>query len=557
MKQLFKIAATFLFVILVSACGSVSPLISTPVGNIDTYPLKVNPLSEEQEKIWWHLDLEKDTVPGMSVIRTYDEIIKNKKGKTVIVAIIDSGVDIEHEDLKNVLWVNKKEIPGNGIDDDNNGYIDDIYGWNFLGDIVGENMEYVRIIKKLNPKFEGKSESQIAQQDREDFQLYQKALAELEKDRNEAQTNYFQYGMMLNQLSPAHQKIADKLGKENYTLEEVATLQGDSSLGQEVFMISQMLGYGEPIPEILNQLQGGVDYYKSRLENHFNLETDFRAVLGDNPDDINDVPIGNNNVMGPDPLKEDTKHGTHVAGIVAAQRGNGIGMDGVAKNVEIMSLRTVPDGDEYDKDVALAIRYAVDNGAKVINASFGKYYSTHPEWVYDALRYAAEHDVLFVHGAGNDSFDLDDDTILNFPNDQQDNYNEYIDNFLNVGALNPVYGPNMIAGFSNYGKSNVDVFAPGVRIYATVQNNEYEFLQGTSMASPAVAGVAAMLRSYYPELTAAQVKKIIMDSGVTTNINVILGGDESNQRPFSEISKSGKMVNMYNAFLMAEKMSKK
>jgi cell wall-associated protease len=557
MKQLFKIAATFLFVILVSACGSVSPLISTPVGNIDTYPLKVNPLSEEQEKIWWHLDLERDTVPGMSVIRTYDEIIKNKKGKTVIVAIIDSGVDIEHEDLKNVLWVNKKEIPGNGIDDDNNGYIDDIYGWNFLGDIVGENMEYVRIIKKLNPKFEGKSESQIAQQDREDFQLYQKALAELEKDRNEAQTNYFQYGMMLNQLSPAHQKIADKLGKENYTLEEVATLQGDSSLGQEVFMISQMLGYGEPIPEILNQLQGGVDYYKSRLENHFNLETDFRAVLGDNPDDINDVPIGNNNVMGPDPLKEDTKHGTHVAGIVAAQRGNGIGMDGVAKNVEIMSLRTVPDGDEYDKDVALAIRYAVDNGAKVINASFGKYYSTHPEWVYDALRYAAEHDVLFVHGAGNDSFDLDDDTILNFPNDQQDNYNEYIDNFLNVGALNPVYGPNMIAGFSNYGKSNVDVFAPGVRIYATVQNNEYEFLQGTSMASPAVAGVAAMLRSYYPELTAAQVKKIIMDSGVSTNINVILGGDESNQRPFSEISKSGKMVNMYNAFLMAEKMSKK
>lgn len=557
MKQLFKIAATFLFVILVSACGSVSPLISTPVGNIDTYPQKVNPLSEEQEKIWWHLDLERDTVPGMSVIRTYDEIIKNKKGKTVIVAIIDSGVDIEHEDLKNVLWVNKKEKPGNGIDDDNNGYIDDIYGWNFLGDIVGENMEYVRIIKKLNPKFEGKSESQIAQQDREDFQLYQKALAELEKDRNEAQTNYFQYGMMLNQLSPAHQKIADKLGKENYTLEEVATLQGDSSLGQEVFMISQMLGYGEPIPEILNQLQGGVDYYKSRLENHFNLETDFRAVLGDNPDDINDVPIGNNNVMGPDPLKEDTKHGTHVAGIVAAQRGNGIGMDGVAKNVEIMSLRTVPDGDEYDKDVALAIRYAVDNGAKVINASFGKYYSTHPEWVYDALRYAAEHDVLFVHGAGNDSFDLDDDTILNFPNDQQDNYNEYIDNFLNVGALNPVYGPNMIAGFSNYGKSNVDVFAPGVRIYATVQNNEYEFLQGTSMASPAVAGVAAMLRSYFPELTAAQVKKIIMDSGVTTNINVILGGDESNQRPFSEISKSGKMVNMYNAFLMAEKMSKK
>lgn len=557
MKNFFKISAIGMLTLLVAACGSVAPLVSTQVANIDNYPLKATPLTEEQEKIWWHLDLEKDTVPGMSVIRTYDELIKNKKGNTVIVAIIDSGVDIEHQDLKNVLWVNKKEIAGNGKDDDNNGYIDDIYGWNFLGDIVAENMEYVRIIRKLNPKFEGKSESDISNADREEYALYKKALAELDQEKSEAQANYLQYGMMLEQLGPAHEKVAAKLGKEDYTQEDLKALSEDKSIRQEVFMVSQMLSYGEPIKDILEQLQGGVDYFKSRLDNHFNVETDFRKTLGDNPDDINDVPIGNNNVMGPDPQKEDLRHGTHVAGIVAAQRNNGVGMNGVANNVQIMSIRTVPDGDEYDKDVALAIRYAVDNGAKVINASFGKYFSTNPQWVYDALKYAAEHDVLFVHGAGNEGLDLDDDNVLNFPNDQQDNYNEFVNNFLNVGALNPRYGSEMIATFSNYGKSNVDVFAPGVRIYATVQNNGYEFLQGTSMASPAVAGVAAMLRSYYPELTAAQVKQIIMDSGVTTNINVILGGEGNNQRPFSEISKSGKMVNMYNAFLMAEKMTKK
>src|SRR5690606_17152385 len=461
MKNIFKISAIGMLTLLVAACGSVAPLVSTQVANIDNYPLKTTPLTEEQEKIWWHLDLEKDTVPGMSVIRTYDELIKNKKGNTVIVAIIDSGVDIEHQDLKNVLWVNKKEIAGNGKDDDNNGYIDDIYGWNFLGDIVAENMEYVRIIRKLNPKFEGKSESDISNADREEYALYKKALAELDQEKSEAQANYLQYGMMLEQLGPAHEKVAAKLGKEDYTQEDLKALSEDKSIRQEVFMVSQMLSYGEPIKDILEQLQGGVDYFKSRLDNHFNVETDFRKTLGDNPDDINDVPIGNNNVMGPDPQKEDLRHGTHVAGIVAAQRNNGVGMNGVANNVQIMSIRTVPDGDEYDKDVALAIRYAVDNGAKVINASFGKYFSTNPQWVYDALKYAAEHDVLFVHGAGNEGLDLDDDNVLNFPNDQQDNYNEFVNNFLNVGALNPRYGSEMIATFSNYGKSNVDVFAPG------------------------------------------------------------------------------------------------
>ena len=229
-------------------------------------------------------------------------------------------------------------------------------------------------------------------------------------------------------------------------------------------------------------------------------------------------------------------------------------MDGVAKNVEIMVLRAVPDGDEYDKDIALAIRYAADNGAKVINTSFGKYYSPHPEWVWDAIKYAAKKDVLIVNAAGNEAFDID--TIQVYPNDQEGTGPEITDNLLTVGALNYEYGSGLVANFSNYGKSSVDVFAPGVEIWSTTPLSTYEHLQGTSMASPAVAGVAAMLRSYYPKLSAKQVKSILKNSGLTTKTSVVLGGDSSKKEAFSDISTSGKMVNMYNAFILASKTSK-
>lgn len=219
-----------------------------------------------------------------------------------------------------------------------------------------------------------------------------------------------------------------------------------------------------------------------------------------------------------------------------------------------MPVRSVPDGDEYDKDIALSIRYAVDNGAKVINTSFGKYYSPHADWVYDAIKYAASKDVLIVNAAGNDGLDLD--TVNVYPNDQIDNGTEIADSFITIGALNYEYGENMVANFSNYGKVNVDIFAPGVQIWAPTPLNTYEFLQGTSMAAPAVAGIAAVIRSYYPKLSAPQVKKILMDSGISPNIDVILGGDPSNKQPFSSISKSGNIVNMYNAFIMADKLSR-
>tara|TARA_R110002049_G_scaffold59518_13_gene160947 strand:- start:6391 stop:8058 length:1668 start_codon:yes stop_codon:yes gene_type:complete len=551
-KSYFFVAAT---AAILSSCGGSAPIVSTPIENIDTLPLKAAPLSDVQTKQWANYDLISDTIPGMSVERAYTELIKKKKGEKVIVGVIDSGVDIEHEDLKNVIWTNKDEIPGNGKDDDNNGYVDDIHGWNFLGDIVGENMEYARYIKKLRPKYEGKTENSISAADRAEFALYQKAKAEYEKEAQESMANKAQYEQILAQVQPAHAAMTKKFGKEDYSKQDLAGIENPTEQEKQYIAgLTQMLSYADTVPEVIDQLTSGVDYFGGRLETHFNLEKDFRGVLGDDPDDITDTNYGNNDVDGPDPEKEDAKHGTHVAGIIAAQRNNGIGMDGVAGNVEIMVCRAVPDGDEYDKDIALAIRYAVDNGAKVINTSFGKYYSPHPEWVWDAIKYAASKDVLIVNAAGNEGINLD--TTQVYPNDQEGTGPEMGDTFITIGATNFKYGSELVANFSNFGKSSVDVFAPGVKIWSTTPLNTYEYLQGTSMAAPAVAGVAAVIRSLYPDLKASEVKQILMNSGIPSKTPVILGGDPSNQDNFTNISKSGKMVNLYNAIIMADKMSR-
>ena len=557
LTKIFSLA--FVAAIFLASCGnSVAPIVSTPIENIDTLPLKTAPLTDDETKSWGAADLLTDTIPGMSVEKAYAEILNNtkRKGQKVIVGVIDSGVDIEHEDLKNVIWVNEDEIPGNGKDDDNNGFIDDVHGWNFLGDIVGENMEFTRYVRRLGPKFEGKSESAISAADRADFAIYKKAKAEYDKEYNEAKANKDRYEQILSQLNPAHTAISKKLGKEDYTQKDLSGIANPSPAEQQqIGMLTQMLSYGESVPDVIEQLNGGIDYFGGRLETHFNLDKDFRTTLNNDPDDFSTKIYGDNDVDGPDPKEEDATHGTHVAGIIAAERNNGIGMNGVANNAEIMVIRTIPDGDEYDKDVALAIRYAVDNGATVINTSFGKYFSTHPEWVRDAIKYAASKDVLIVNAAGNEAFDLDGIEV--YPNDQSLTGPEIANNVLTVGALNYKYGSEMVATFSNYGKSNVDVFAPGVRIWSTTPLNEYEYLQGTSMAAPAVAGVAATIRSYYPNLSAAQVKEVIMNSGLTSKSPVILGGDASNQQNFGDVSKSGKMVNLYNALILADKMSRK
>ena len=547
--------AAALAAVFAASCGTTGPTItSTPIENIDQQPLKTSDLNEDQLKAWAGADLVTDTIPGMSVQKAYDEIIKDFQGETVIVGVVDSGVDIEHEDLKNVIWTNEDEIPGNGIDDDKNGYVDDIHGWNFLGNTIEENLEYVRILKNLKPKYDGKDASEIAEANKEEFALYEKAQKEYDEEYSEISRNVNYYNQLSQQIASARAAVSEKLGKEDFTKEELIAMEAEeTSLQQQKgLLLNIMNNGGEDLDDVASQIQGGIDYYQGRLDSHLNLELEGRKT-GDNPDDLTDTNYGNNDVDGPDPEKADAKHGTHVAGIIAAERNNGIGMNGVARNIKIMAVRAVPDGDEYDKDIALGIRYAVDNGAKVINTSFGKYYSTHPEWVIDAIKYAAKKDVLIVNAAGNDALDMDVTRI--YPNDQTPNNNEEIaDNFLTVGASNFDYGSDLVARFSNYGQTNVDVFAPGTKIWSTTPNDEYEFLQGTSMASPAVAGVAAMIRSLYPKLSAAEVKDVLMKSGLASPQEVMVGGNSDDIRPFAELSVSGRMVNMYNALIMASKM---
>jgi len=522
-------------------CKSVNTIVvPTGTNNIVVLSAKKAPLTKIQKETWGQADLATDTIPGMSINKAY-VFLKGKKGIEVIVGVVDSGIDLKHEDLSAVAWVNKKEIPNNGKDDDNNGYVDDINGWNFLGPIYKENAEIERILK--NPKLV-------------DDATYKIIKDAQDNKTKEATTNKFRFNQMLQAVQFADKTLADHLKKEEYTKEEIATIKSeDTAAMQSVNIANQMYGFGlsslsQAITEIKKEIKKADD-----LISGDNLKTYYRKTLGDNAQDFSTKYYGDNNT---NPTTKDEAHGTHVSGIIGAVRNNGIGMNGVANHVKIMAVRTVPDGDEYDKDVALAIRYAVDNGAKVINTSFGKSYSPNKEWVYDAIKYAAEKDVLIVNAAGNDAKDIDVERT--YPNDSKDLKTEFADNVITIGAMSSDYNENLPADFSNYGKINVDIFAPGVQIYSTIPENEYEYFSGTSMAAPSTVGVAALIRSYYPKLSAKQVKHIIMNSGTKIDLEVIKPGSFSEENPkgvkvlFSELSVTGRIVNAYNALKMADRM---
>ena len=530
------------FASILVACGGTSKIASLPLETLEGKNIptqKENP-SKDELKTWPHRDLLSTGYPGISLEKAYNAL-KGRKAQTVIVGVVDSGVDINHEDLKSIIWTNPKEIPNNGIDDDKNGYVDDVHGWNFLGEINQENLEYVRILKKGNTNDPD----------------YKRAEEKYDKEFKDATEKIELYSQIRERIAQSDALIQKHLGKKEYTAEDLDTIDTSSlQLLGAVRGMKYLLGNDVTVKETLEELTEGIKHYEERLKYGLNKEFNPRAVLKDNPDDINDKIYGNNNVVGP--TAEGALHGTHVAGIIAAVRHNNIGIDGVADHVRIMPVRTVPDGDEYDKDVALALRYAIDNGAKVINTSFGKEFSPHKEWVYDALKYAAEKDVLIVNAAGNDTKNID--TQLTFPDDNIDG-KEFTDTMITIGALNYEYNENLVASFSNYGKNNVDLFSPGVQIYATVPENKYKFLDGTSMAAPEVAGVAALIRAYFPKLKAREVKQILMESGLVPTVKeVLVGGrgeeQEAKRMLFSELSKSGKIVNAYNAIILAAQRSK-
>lgn len=507
---------------------------------------------EEPPTDWPHMDLAADGKLGMSTNKAYSELLTGKSSQTVIVAIIDSGVDAEHEDLADIMWVNEDEIAGNGIDDDRNGYIDDIHGWNFIGgktgeSVNGENLEIVRLYNRYKARFEGADVSKLSKSARKEYELYKEYEETIQDKRAGMESNVALYTRtfdMVNGLAEAIGKDPDMIKAEDVAKHTDA----EGEVGKAAQFMSGILAKGEGFGEVYHQIEGAANYFNQSYNNNWNPDFDARDIVGDNPADLDDRNYGNNDIEGPDAL-----HGTHVAGIVAAIRNNGVGMDGVAGNVRIMSVRTVPNGDERDKDVANAIRYAVDNGASIINMSFGKGQSPYKGAVDAAVRYARENDVLLVHAAGNDGKELTFGN--NFPNDlfiKRGFFGpKYADNWIEVGAMTAYNDENLAASFSNWSNDKVDVFAPGQEIYATVPDNKYQNLQGTSMAAPMVAGLAAVLRSYFPDLTAKQVKEIIMESAVVPGQLVVTPGTEDDKTPFMKLSVSGGVANTYNAVKMA------
>lgn len=507
---------------------------------------------------WQLLDKSKDGVYGLSMDKAY-EFVKGKKSTTIVVAVIDAGIDTLHEDLKDVLWTNTKEIPGNGIDDDHNGYVDDIHGWNFLGGKDGryvkeDSYEGIRVYYQFKDKYEGRTVdvSKFDQDQKDEYEMWLKAKEKVVGDATGGVDTKMLQKVL--EMSVKNDSILKKsIGKDVYSgndLDTFAAVTPDAARAKAGFLY---LLKANNMMESTNKefIDGLTEYVTSeerKKDGATNPPKPYRAeIVKDNEMDITDKYYGNADVMSGNPF-----HGTHVAGIIAAKRNNGLGMDGVADNVKIMAIRAVPDGDEHDKDIALAIRYAVDNGARVVNMSFGKSFSPEKKWVDDAVKYAESKGVLLVHAAGNDAANVD--SVDNFPNPNYRVSKTKATNWITVGASSDPSAESFksyTASFSNYGKNGVDVFAPGTKIYSTIPGgNTYGNAQGTSMASPVVAGLAAFILSYYPDLTPEQVKMVIEKSVIKLPEQVKKPGTDEMVN-MSDLCTSGGIVNGYEAIKLA------
>lgn len=435
---------------------------------------------------WEYKDMVKDSVPGIGLYRAIPTI-KNENSSPIIIAVIDSGIDYNHPEIKDWMWINSPEELPNGIDNDHNGFVDDVHGWNFLsgknGDMAFTQLEITRLVKQLGTDSLNETEAR-----------------------------------MKFQFDSAREVVASKYNQ----------------------LISRLDEPDESQQQWIHELENANRYL-------YNTDINPRNIIGDNLNELFDTTYGNYNIA---PRHSREVHGTHVTGIIVnllktAEVSN--------QTVRIMALRAIPEGDEYDKDVARAIYYAVDNGAKVINMSFGKDYSSHPDWVKDAMQYASEKDVLLVMAAGNSSMDLDKKRI--FPKDTHQD-SEVVENMVVVGACTKYLNELIIAPFSNYGNQNVDVFAPGMDIYSTLPHNQYGIKNGTSMAAPFVSATAALIRNLYTDLSAAQIKQILIASASTYDGQAIIPGSMGKIKPFAQFSVSGGVLNVVAALELAAQKNK-
>jgi subtilisin family serine protease len=487
---------------------------------------------------WYTLDPKANKVYGTGVEEAY-KTLNGKTSQTVIVAVIDGGTDVEHEDLKDIIWTNPAEIADNNIDDDKNGYVDDVNGWSFLGgkngDINYEATELARMYQRMSKKFKDVDPATLTGDDAAEYKEFEKVRPEYLK----AQAEQDAQAMQLSVLSEFISKVKKQTGKEFSKTAVKAFVPDnpqDEMIKKRMKLILSLVNAKDMDDQVT---QGAGMLINVAKYNRLNADSIRQYMVGDDPFNPNERYYGNNHVKGPD-----ASHGSHVAGIVAAVRNNSIGINGIANNVKIMVVRAVPNGDERDKDVANAIRYAVDNGAKVINMSFGKYYSPDKKVVDEAVEYAMSKDVLLIHAAGNEA--KNKDTEQSYPCRELAS-GAVASNWIEVGANSYKKGKNLIGNFSNYGKTKVDLFAPGVDIYSTVPESKYVTQSGTSMASPATAGVAAIIRGYFPELKSNEVRDVLMKTVVPYKKKVKIPGKKKEKTKVKELCISGGFINANNA----------
>lgn len=503
---------------------------------------------------WYFKDFKKDSVLGLSLTKLYNSDIykQNSTNETVLVAVIDTEIDTNHEDFDNIFWKNNEEQP-NGRDDDDNGYIDDLYGWNFIGNSKGEsiifsNFSFIKKIKQFDSIFKGKDAPEISAKDSINFANYQRALKDYDEKNNEIKGNY-EYIDFLKKGYPKAKKTVDSIleGKE-YTFKDADSLyqiykDKDSIIAADVYFMHDFLKY---------EMDGVAEEFESDMKNierySNNIKYDDRAIIGDDVNNINDTIYGNNLVNKN--LKE-LSHGTRVTSIITANNKNDKGINGIYNNIKILPLCVAPKyGPETDKDLALAIKYAVNKGAKIINISLGRSYEFNYKFVEDALRYAAKNNVMVVKGAGNSSQNLDN--ILTYPNKFVGK--DTLDNFIVVGAS----GKNLNSSkpfWASYGKNYVDLFAPGDEMRTAYPFNKYKPDAGSSLSAAVTSGVAAMLLSKYPDLKPKDIIEILKNSSMKIDAKVLLDYDDENKVSFSELSISGGILNAYEAYKLANEKS--
>ena len=517
---------------------------------------------------WHHKDLEKDKIPGISLEKFYQENKKTPKA-SIIVAVLDSYMDSTHPSLKNQIWTNINEISNNGIDDDNNGYIDDINGWSFIGDrfggyMVWQNHESVRIIRNFETKLLSKGFDTLKNKENYKFIEYKKA-----KINFDYLTNYYlQERKNIVFFEENYDLINDFSKKNNFQDFSIEKLDSvfDNLNDKKVLELNDRIKNKEKDNSSLlkyliyfkyyeiknkNELKKYTIEFDSIINKSFNINFKERENIGDNIEKL-EKGYGNNIINNTKPNHyPNINHATMVSGIIAGNRKNNKEVFGFSDQIKIMPIPMSSKGDENDKDIAMAIYYAVDNGAKIINMSFGKDFSVNKQWVTEAIQYAEKRDVLIVKSASNNATNNDEEE--NYPNDYNyETQEEIAQNMIVVGATTQKADSTLVASYSNYGKKNVDIFAPGENIYTATYKDAYTTDGGTSLAAPMVSGTAALLWLHYPKLTVQEVKQIILESGTSLDLEVIKPGTEE-KVPFSSLSKSGKLLNVYNAMKMARK----